>query len=165
MPVQSLQKATRGELQCKLHCKNTGPKLETKALLILKLCLRKLWVLANKRDFCLQSWQKIQSTYWQKNLDEKSLAGSATVCSNSPPIQRDRFSLAGRKMQGTVPEGSPRAVFFCFPPFQPYTFLSCKSFYQLSFQVSFSDKGLFHNPGIFRNRRAIDAVSLGWVCA
>lgn len=136
-----------------------------------KLCLS--WSSASENNGC---WQisvisvcnrdrKFKAHIGKKNLDEKSLAGSATVCSNSPPIQRDRFSLAGRKMQGMVPEGSPRAVFFCFSPFQPYTFLSCKSFYQLSFQVSFSDKGLFHNPGIFRNRRAIDAVSLGWVCA
>lgn len=40
-----------------------GDKSWTKALFILKICLRKLWVLANKHDFCLQSWQKIQSTY------------------------------------------------------------------------------------------------------
>lgn len=32
-----------------------GDKTWTKALLILEICLRKLWVLANKHDFCLQS--------------------------------------------------------------------------------------------------------------
>lgn len=123
---------------------HTGQNLET--TLILEICLRKLWVLANKPDFCLPSCQKIQNTHWQKNPDGKSLRGSTTACSNSPPIQREGFSLAGWEMDGRVTEGSLRAVFFCSPLLQLYTFLPCKSFSLLSFKGSFLDQGLFHSP-------------------